>query len=80
MNKTKLTKLKKQVNKSIMDSCDEEDILELGTLLEKTIEDYFNPPILEKKSYIASTGGSVLTSVVRTRGQSEKSDSARGKG
>lgn len=80
MNKTRLTKLKKQIQKAVIDSCDEKDISELVSILDKTVEDYFNPPILEKKSYIASTGGNILTSVVRTRGQSEKADSAKGKG
>jgi hypothetical protein len=78
MNKTNLNKLKRQIKKSVSEICDDDDVLSVSNIINNALDNFYNPPIPEKKGYIASTGGQILTSVVRTKGQSEKADSVRG--
>jgi len=79
MNKTTISKLKKQVKKAICEFCEKEDAEKIFGSVDLLIDHYYNPPLPEKKGYIASTGGSIVASVVRTKGQSERADANRGR-
>lgn len=82
MNKTKMSKLKKTVFNAVADYCDDNDVESLCEKFAAVIDDHFNP-VAEKphspKPYLAPTGTSEKqASVIRTKGDSQRADSARG--
>lgn len=85
MNKNKITKLKKSIFNSISDNCSDEDTLSLCDKISAIIDDHFygssrdSTQKNKSKPYLAPTGSvEKQNSVIRTKGDSQKSDSFRG--